>query len=183
MKRKTYRMLILSLLICIISVAIMIVALLKGPRQIVLFTPPPFEATAVAGLPELTEEDGYKPIDANVYKFSICGELYLTESHTDIWLTNDKENSVWLKAVLKDEADNVLGETGLIRPGEYVRALNLTSVPTDSCDVKLIIMGYEPDTYYSMGNVSLYTRLRLPPGTPTEAATDAPGSTESTPSE
>lgn len=159
MTRKTYKMLMASVVICIVCVGIMIFALLQGPRQIVNFTPPPFDGAAVAGVPALTDEDGYKPIDAKVYKFNICGDLSLSGTKTDIWLTNLEENDTWLKAVLKDEADNLLGESGLIRPGEYLQSIELTTVPTETQDVKLVIMGYEPYSYYSVGNVSLYTVL------------------------
>lgn len=163
MKSTTYKLLIFSIVICILCVGFMIFALLHGPNQVVHFTPPPFEAAAVSGAPQLTEADGYRPIDAKVYIFSLCGELYLNGTETDIYLTNPVENEVWLKAVLRDEADNFLGETGLIRPGEYVKSMALSNIPAETESVKLVIMGYEPDSYYSMGNVSLYTTLHVPP--------------------
>lgn len=156
------RMILICGIICFICVAVMIFVLIQGPRQEIRFTPPPFEETAVAGVPPLTDADGYKPVDAQVYKFALCGELMLENGKTDIWLTNDAENEVWLKAVLKDAEGAELGETGLIRPGEYVQSIRLATELEQTTDVMIVVMGYEPETYYSMGNVTLYTMLTKP---------------------
>jgi len=63
---------------------------------------------------------------------------------------------------LSDTEGNVLGETGLIRPGEYVQRVRLVSPPQMTTDVVLTVMSYEPETYYSMGSVTLYTSLLVP---------------------
>lgn len=152
-------MLMLSGVTCAVCVAMMIVVLVQGPRKVVRFTPPPFDEAAVEGMPALTEADGYRPIDAQVYQFALCGELILHDGRTDIWLTNDAANDVWLKAVIRDAKGNELGETGLICPGEYVQSVQLTVSPEVTTDVEIVVMSYEPETYYSMGNVSLYTTL------------------------
>ena len=154
-------MLLITGMICAVCVAAMIVVLAQGPRQVIRFTPPPFDEAAIEGVPTLTEADGYLPIDAQVFRFSICGELTLADGKTDVWLTNDAQNAVWLKVKLLDMEGNELGETGLIRPGEYVQSLSLAAPPEATTDVALAIMSYEPDTYYSMGSVSLYTTLAV----------------------
>ena len=156
------QMLLLTGAICAVCVAILVAVLAQGPRQVVRFTPPPFDESATEGVPALTETDGYRPIDAQVFKFSICGELTLEDGKTDIWLTNNAENAVWLKVRLMDADGNELGETGLIRPGEYVQSLKLTTLPETTADVEMVVMSYEPDTYYSMGSVTLYTTLVVP---------------------
>ena len=156
------QMLLLTGAICAVCVAILVVVLMQGPRQEIRFTPPPFDETSAEGVPALTEADGYRPIDAQVFKFSICGELVLQDGKTDIWLTNNAENTVWLKVRLTDADGNALGETGLIRPGEYVQSLKLTPLPEATADVAMVVMSYEPETYYSMGSVTLYTTLMVP---------------------
>ena len=155
-------MLLITGIICAACVAAMIVILARGPKQVVCFTPPPFDEAATEGVPALTEADGYRPIDAQVFVFSICGELVLEDGKTDVWLTNNAENTVWLKVKLMDTEGNVLGETGLVRPGEYVQSLRLTAPPEATTEVVMSVMSYEPETYYSMGSVSLYTTLTVP---------------------
>ena len=60
-----------------------------------------------------------------------------------------------------DEQDAVLGESGLIRPGEYVQAVKLDTVPRSTANVSLKIMAYEPETYYSAGSARLKTVLTV----------------------
>ena len=54
----------------------------------------------------------------------------------------------------------VLGETGLLKPGQYVELVQLNDKAT-SGDVTLQVMGYQPDTYYSAGSVGLATVLTM----------------------
>lgn len=148
--------------VCIASFIFMLAALLREPKTEIRFTPPPFDEAATVGVPPLTEEDGYRALDAQVYRVSLCGSLTLTPQNTvDVWLTNIEENQAWLKMVIYDDEGNKLGETGLIRPGEYVKSIQLTTPPAQSIDVSMIIMGYEPETYYSIGNVTLKTTIQV----------------------
>lgn len=154
-------MLWLTAILCVLCMGATAFLLMQGPRQEIRFTPPPFDAAAVAGAPELTHEDGYGTIDAVVYEFSACGVISLEENTVDVWFTNHAENEAWLKLILKDENDNKLGETGLIRPGEYVQSIALDPIPAQTCLVKMTVMGYEPETYLSLGNVTLQTELQV----------------------
>jgi len=52
-----------------------------------------------------------------------------------------------------------LGQTGLIRPNEYVKAITTNTIPKEGDLVKLKIMAYEPETYNSLGSVSLNTSM------------------------
>ena len=76
-----------------------------------------------------------------------------------MWLTNPVSNTVWLKVRVLDEKGNTLGETGLIKPGEYVQSVTLDTVPKTGKPIVLKIMAYQPDTYYSEGAVSLNTKI------------------------
>ena len=144
-----------------VCAAIMVAALIRGPRQEIRFTPPPFDEAAVQGVPGLTLDDGYGSIDASVYQFSVLGEISLADGRVEVFFTNYAQNNAWLKLVMKDTEGNKLGETGLLRPGEYVQYLALELPPAQSMPVTMVIMGYEPDTYYSVGNVSLQTQLSV----------------------
>lgn len=125
------------------------------------FTPPPFDPAAVAGVPEVPENLGYiSPYQEGMgYRFSVCGNV-MTEGNTaTVYLTNHAENEVWLKLRVLDENDNILGETGLIRPGEYIKDVALTENLTAGTKIKLKIMGYEPETYFSAGSATLNTAI------------------------
>ena len=125
------------------------------------FVPPPFDPGAVVGTPDLpnAEELGYSELDAKgVYQFAICGAIYVVDGKADVWLTNPEKNNVWLKVRVYDKNTGaILGETGLIKPGEYVQTLTFTTAPERGTAISLRIMSYEPETYYSRGEVSLNT--------------------------
>lgn len=151
-------------MVCVLALCGMVLALINSGKQDKgrLFTPPPFETAAVSGMPTVPDDLGWSEIyqDGMGFKAYICGNVITEDSTADIYFTNSDEFDVWLKLRVLDENGTVLGETGLIRPGEYVKSVSLTSEIKDGAAIKLKIMAYEPDTYYSAGAVTLNTTIR-----------------------
>ena len=58
---------------------------------------------------------------------------------------------------IMDEEGNILAETGLLKPGQYVKTVQFTTLPTTGQKLTMKIMGYEPETYHSVGAVVLNT--------------------------
>ena len=142
----------------VLSVAITVAALcLTGGAGD--FVPPPFESGAVSGVPSVPEALGYSEIyrDGMSYRFSVCGNVTLDGDTAAVFLTNPEENGAWLKLRVLDGNGEILGETGLIRPGEYVENVKLAGNLPVGTTVTLKIMGYEPETYHSVGSVSVRT--------------------------
>lgn len=83
--------------------------------------------------------------------------MTVEDGRADVWFTNPESNTVWLKLRVLDGAGDTLGETGLIRPGEYVQAIFFDRVPGIGDSIGLKLMAYEPDTYYSAGSATLNT--------------------------
>ena len=132
----------------------------ETPAPSTQFVPPPFDANAVQGAPNIAEgENGYGVLDAKgVYKIGVCGEVKVVNGKADIWFTNPAENTVWLKLRVHDKTTGaILGETGLIKPGEYVQSITFTKAPAAGNEIVLRVMSYEPETYYSKGEISLNT--------------------------
>lgn len=123
------------------------------------FTPPAFEAAAQTGQPGLTESDGYSTIDAKEYQVALCGQPQITKDGLALSLTNPEGNGVWLKVRVYDEQGALLGESGILKEGEYVKEVLLSDAgnPSEESAISLKIMAYEPDTYYSAGVVTLNT--------------------------
>ena len=151
--------LIIAAAICVLSLIVMVVALTgqKQPQVAGEFTPPPFDTAAVVGIPDVPDGLGYSELDCKVYKVSLCGKL---GADGQIWLTTPESNEVWLKVRILDAKGNILGETGLVRPGEYVQTVALTTIPKSGTPITLKIMAYEPETYYSAGAASLNTTFQ-----------------------
>ena len=151
----------LAAVLCAVSLAVMVFALTRQEVQTEMgeFTPPPFDGGAVVGSPTVPDGLGWKELDAKVYKAGICGKFIPKGNTADVWLTNPESNTVWLKVRVLDEKGNTLGETGIIKPGEYVQSVELDNVPKAGKPIVLKIMAYQPDTYYSEGAVSLNTTI------------------------
>lgn len=148
-----------AVILCGVSLVAMAVALAvsSGSPESAAFTPPAFDANAVQGTPSVPEGLGWSEVDAQVYKASICGVVTVEGGRADVWFTNPESNTVWLKLCVLDGAGDTLGETGLIRPGEYVQAIFFDRVPGIGDSIGLKLMAYEPDTYYSAGSATLNT--------------------------
>lgn len=149
------RISVLLSVLCAVCVSAMIYALVTTGQKMPEFVPPPFDTTAETGTPDVPENLGWSEIDAKEYKFSVCGVIAPKNENADLWMTNPAGNKVWLKARILDKDGNILGETGLIRPGEYVRSVRLNASLKDGDPIIIKIMSYEPDTYYSAGTVGL----------------------------
>lgn len=148
--------------LCSLSLVIMIFALTREQEPVsARFTPPPFDSNAITGVPEKLAELGWIELDAKAFRFGVCGIITITEDEADIWLTNPESNSVWLKARILDENGSVLGETGLIKPGEYVQAVRFDIIPENGADIGLKVMAYQPDTYFSEGSAILNTTVKV----------------------
>ena len=140
--------------------ALMTVCLASCKKETPQFVPPAFDTNAVAGVPAIAEgENGYSVLDARgVYKVGVCGVVKIVENKADVWFTNPAENTVWLKLrVQNKQTGEILGETGLIKPGEYVQSITFFEAPAAGTSIVLRVMSYEPDTYYSKGEVTLNT--------------------------
>lgn len=145
--------------LCAAAIVVMAMALTRSGQQ--GFTPPPFKPEAQSGQPTVPQDVGYGELDARAFRFSAAGELLALDGEVEVWLTNPAENTVWLKVRILYEAGNILGESGLLRPGEYVRAVRLEKIPKQPTPVSLKIMAYEPETYYSAGSAVLKTTLKV----------------------
>lgn len=150
----------IAAILCAASLIVMVFSLLQYPSQSDQpFQPPDFDGNACRGEPQVPPELGWCELDAQVYRVSVCGNLIPQGNSVDIWLTNPEENDVWLKLRVLDINGEILGETGLITPGQYIQRVFLDFVPETDTPVILKIMAYEPETYYSAGSISLNTHI------------------------
>ena len=144
----------------LLMLVVMIVALAapKNPTR-GEFIPPAFEANAVSGTPEVPDGLGYSaPFQEGMaYRFAVCGNVTIEGGKALVYFTNPAENESWTKLRIYDEYGVLLGETGLLKPGEYVQHVSLNQNLKAGASIKLKIMGYEADTYLSTGSVVLNT--------------------------
>ena len=151
---------LIILIIAVLVVGIIVYAVTGTAGSSTSFTPPEEEENAVEGVPEVDEDLGWSEITIDDgYIVSVCGVVNEEDGSAEVWFYSDEENEVWVKLRIQDEDGNILGESGLLMPGEYVQYVELDTVPEEDETVYLEVMGYEPDTYYSAGSITLETTL------------------------
>lgn len=129
------------------------------------FTPPAFETAAVKGTPTVDEKLAYQEVyaDGMAYRLSVCCVPALEDNALTVYFTSPESNEKHLKLRVLDGKGNILGETGLIRPGEYVQTVTLDQRIAPGTKVALKVMGYEPETYESAGSITINVTIA---GTP-----------------
>ena len=155
---KNWKITVLSAL-CILSLAVMVLALCRGPQK-AEFIQPPFEPETHAGTPEVPEGCGYQELDVQAFRVALCGKVCVRDCGAEVWFTNPGSNPVWLKLRVLDESGQILGETGLLRPGEYVQYVALKKTEPGA-PVTLKVMAYEPETFHSAGSIVLQTHITM----------------------
>lgn len=165
MKNKMFVAIIVLAVVCVVSVGVMIFALIHFAPKQEPFVPPAFEAAAVTGVLEETDELkalGWTVADAKdlPYAVRICGRVLVKEQTADLWFYNEPKSESWLKLRITDEEGIILAETGLLKPGEYLQSVEFNRALADGETISMKIMGYEPETYHSVGAITLKTTVK-----------------------
>ncbi len=162
---KKQKMLLISLsVISAISILVMVLTLLFSANNVEYgeFVPPEFDESAVLGEPDVPEEAGYSLMNiSDDYNIYICGKLHLNNEAVDVYFTSDYGNSALVRLEVLDEDNKIIGETGLIKPGEYVKSVKITKNITSDSKVKMRVIGYDSDTYSSAGSASMSTTITV----------------------
>lgn len=161
---------ILAVLAALIVAAVITVVAVRANRQpetvIGQFTPPPFASEPGEGTPASAEVEGlpYGTLTlAEGAVVSMVSDVTVDEQGSaEVWFTSHPDNTAWIMLRLLDAQGNVLGETGLLKPGQYVRTVQLNGVPQNSGIVLAKILTYEPETYFSMGSANAQVKLIVP---------------------
>lgn len=147
-------------IVALLAVAGMVAALwLTAQPSAGEFVPPAFDSMAEVGIPAVPEGLGYwSPYrEGMAYRISVCGSIRMDGEEATVYFTSWAENTVYLKLRVLDAEGNILGESGLLKPGEYVRSVCLREPLPVGTAVILKVMGYEPDTYRSAGSMTVNT--------------------------
>ena len=161
-KREKKILAVTAAVLCVLLVVLGILAVVyrsKKPAEtpviIAPFSAPAFDANAQSGEPENVDEPSFQALQMANFTFKICGEPTAEGSSAVLWLTNLPDNSAWMRAELYDESGNVLGSSGIVKIGEYVRSIATNAPLSAGQKVAVKVYCYEPETYYSMGTFTL----------------------------
>ncbi len=146
------------ILLIVIITSILAIAGVIIYSMIIGYEPPKFEVNAFAGTPTPEESFLYDEVESGFgYKFSIASNLYQQEDRTlKVFFTNPSSNDVNLMCEVRSADDEVLYESGLIHPNEYVESLDPKGeFENRKIDVNVMIYAFEPETYCSAGTTTL----------------------------
>jgi hypothetical protein len=132
-------------------------------NRTVPYVPPPFEQSAMDGVPMPPDNMSYTPISADGgYAFSMASNLYQQENgDLCIYFTDPGDSQVWMMCEVLSDAYGTMYRSGVLRPGEYVERLpKVSDFPNEPIEVEIRVYGFEPTTYQSKGTVYLKTILQ-----------------------
>ena len=145
---------------------------------ILTIKPPFFDENAVVGQPEVPAENGYSYFnEADVCAAYLCQNPAFDGKNADVFLTNPEENQglfirveVFSIEFIYDEngkrqgtaLGDMLGKSGFIRPGEYVKTVTLDDKITEQTPVALKIAVYEEETGKNHGSMLVPIYLTPP---------------------
>jgi len=132
------------------------IVVLNKEKPIQKFSVPEFEKNIEFGVPKVSSNYEWKIIETPNFLVGICGNIYLDKEKVTIYFSNPKENNVWLKLRMLDENGEIYGETGILKPDEYVESIYIKKA-IDNLSFK--VMAYEPETYYSQGSIIINSNI------------------------
>jgi hypothetical protein len=127
------------------------------------YSPPPFEESAKIGKPKPPDNLNYGEIRAEGgFAFSMAGTMFQQEDGSLLlYLTNHEDSGINLMCSVTGKSGEVLYKSGLLRPGEYAeRLFPQKKIGSEAMDIEINVYGFEPETYFSKGTVTLSNRLQ-----------------------
>lgn len=158
---KQQKTIIILTIAAVLSVAVMFFALFTPKTELGEFVPPQFDENAVLGAPNAEEGLGFCEVykDNMPYRFFVCGKPRADSGELTVYFTNPKENNAWLKMRVYSEDGSLLAESGIIKQGEYIKSLVLNKPVEKGESIIYKIMGYEAESYKSIGSVTLTSAI------------------------
>ncbi len=145
-----------SAVVAIVAMSAVVVMRFSEKQE---FVPPPFDENAEKGFPSVSEEYAFADGNIGEHEFYICSKILSENGKAKVFFTNCEENSVWAKIRIIGESGKIIGESGLLNPGEYVEYISLKENLYKGSTVKVKVMLYEPDTYQSEGTIFLEAEI------------------------
>ena len=122
------------------------------------FVTPKFDENVVDGYPEIDIDlNHFQTISIdNGYAVSMCGKPFIDDDYRIyLYFASPSDNIVWLRYIIYDSDGKELGESGVIKPGQYLKFSKLKRKLEEGETVIVKVISYEPETYYSHGSANI----------------------------
>lgn len=151
-----YLIILTTILVALVIIIILLSVNLKNKTT---FVKPKFDLNTISEIPENLD---YKSSILNVndgYSIYINASPIVDNDNLIIDFISMSDNNIWIKVRILNSNDEIIAETGLVKPGEYLRTVELNKSISKGDAMTYMIMGYEKDSYLSAGLVKLNTRI------------------------
>lgn len=121
------------------------------------FVVPEFETSSIEGKPENVEETlTYQEMKLKEdYIVFMSATPREENGKLTLYFTSSEKNVDLLKVRIFDSNNNLIGESGLLKPNSFVKDIVLNRSLEDKEGISVKVMSYEKDTYYSKGSFKL----------------------------
>lgn len=151
------KIIILSLVLLFLILIIILLSINIKNKE--TFVKPEFDSNVLTEIPEnINYQDSTIKIKEN-YDIYINGLPKLENDDLVIDFISIDTNNIWIKIRVLNENEEVIAESGLVKPGEYLKSVKLNKQINKTDQVIYMIIGYEIDTYLSAGTIKLNTRI------------------------
>jgi hypothetical protein len=122
------------------------------------------EENAVSGVPEPEESLNFGTIEVDGgFSFALAGTMYQQKDGSLLlYFTNPEDSGVLMMCeICEKSTGEILYQSGLLSPGQYVGRLRPQhTLKNEAIIIEMKVYGFEPETYYSMGTVTLENTLQ-----------------------
>ena len=151
----------LALIIVLIILISTIVYLVFNIKSKSTFSKPSFELNASTEIPNNIDYESSIIKVKEGYSIYINGIPKIEKNYLNINFISIEDNNVWIKIRVLDEEENIIGESGLIKPGEYLKNIKLNKKLKEEQNITYKIIGYEINSYMSAGTIELNTKVGI----------------------
>lgn len=156
-EQKTILTVVASVVVILTVVAVVLFLNKDNIKRRAPFVAPPFEQTAISGMPQDIDESlTYKEVAIKEdYIVHLCATPKEEKGILTLYFTSSDKNVDLLKIRVFDNYKNLLGESGLIKPNSYIKNITLNRSLEENEVISIKVMSYQKETYYSNGSFKL----------------------------
>lgn len=150
---------IIILIVSVVLAAVISACIFVSEKQkntLAEFVPPSFDNAFIEGVPvDVPDSAVYKTLNIRQgYTIGTATRINIEKEKGVFYFTNFADNDFYIKLVLYNEKNEFVGESGLIKPGGYLRNVKLDTGKI-SKEINIKILTYEKNTFYSCGTASV----------------------------
>lgn len=146
------------LIIIIVALLIILILLVNSYKKKIEFVRPDFD-DSVTAIPDVIESKYYSEFNGEAYSLGINGVLTLSDNKIKVDFTSSINNDVYLKIRLLNKNNDILAESGLVKPGEYLEYLISSKKIPKEDNYSIKVMSYNTETYESESAIKLSVKI------------------------